>query len=68
MAKNTAPGKQISIFVSEETVTKAEKARASQKFPPSLSRLLSICLETGVNDEFESINKEEEEEEVKTKK
>ena len=61
MAKNTAPGKPISIFVSDETVTKAEKARASQKFPPSLSRLLSICLEVGVNDEFESIAKEEEE-------
>ena len=49
MAKSTVPGKQISIFVSDETVKKAEESRAVQKFPPSLSRLLSVCLSDGVD-------------------
>ena len=49
MAKSTVPGKQISIFVSDDTVKRAEESRAAQKFPPSLSRLLSVCLSDGVD-------------------
>ena len=49
MSKSTVPGKQISIFVSDETVKRAEESRSAQKFPPSLSRLLSVCLSDGVD-------------------
>jgi len=40
-------GKQVSVFVSDDTMAMVERGRDAQKYPPSTARMLSVCLEDG---------------------